>query len=211
MESRASGRRPPVRFVCPRVASSGIEGHVNIRTSGRLCSNAACRRLRTPSATFFHDFLYAAALCLVIATVLTILGAILSSWTFSPISTRDRIELISQQGANVGTAAFLLGAVAALFPLALEHAPRARPILIAALMVGAVIALLALYSIVNIATVHLSTADGGGTFSFGLAQGGSLKARLGTIAPQVGVLLVVLVAMVGANRAGDFFSGSRGI
>jgi cytochrome bd-type quinol oxidase subunit 2 len=157
----------------------------------------------------FRDFLFVTAVCLIVAVVLVVMGAVLSSWTFSGIALRDRLELISQQASNVLTAGFILAAVIALFQVTPERAPRYRAVTIAALIVGGIFALLALYSIGDVLTRHVSSNDSQGSLSLGFSQGASLRARLGAVLPQVGALLLELLAMFGANRIGNFFSGSR--
>jgi hypothetical protein len=157
----------------------------------------------------FRDFLYVTAVCLIVAVVLYVLGVVLSSWTFHGIALRDRLELISEQASNLLTAGFVLAAVIALFQVVPERAPRFRAMTIAALIVGGVFALLALYAIGDVLTRHVSADDSQGSLSFGLSQGASLRARLGAVLPQVGALLLALLAMFGANRIGNFFSGSR--
>ena len=155
----------------------------------------------------FDDFLYITAVCLIVAVVLVVLGAILSSWTFSQISLRNRLDLISEQGSNVLTTGFVLAAVIALFRATPRRAPGVRAVTIAALIVAAVLALLALYTIGDVLTRHVSADDAHGSISFGFSSGVSLRARLGTALPQVGALLLALLAAFGANRIGDFFSG----
>jgi hypothetical protein len=157
----------------------------------------------------FDDFLYMTALCLIVAVVLFALGVVLSSWTFSHISLRDRLDLISEQSSNVLTTGFVLAAVIALFRVTPERAPRFRAVTIAALIVGAIFALFSLYSIGYVLFRHVSSDDSQGSISFGLSQGASLRARLGSALPHVGALLIALLAAFGANRIGDFFSGSR--
>jgi cytochrome bd-type quinol oxidase subunit 2 len=157
-----------------------------------------------------HDFLYLTAVCLVVAVVLYILGAILSSTTFSGISARDRIELISEQSSNVFIAGLVLAAIVALFHVTPERAPQFRAVVIATLFVAGVIAVLAVYTVGDILSRHIPTDGSGSSISFGLSQGGTLRARLGGVLPHVGALLLALLAMFGANRIGHFVSGSRG-
>jgi hypothetical protein len=157
----------------------------------------------------FQSFVYAAAVCAVAAVALHILGAILTSTTFSGISARDRVELISAQVSNVATAGVVLAAVIALFQLTPENGSRFRAVVIATLIVGGVIALFALYSIGDILSRHIPSGDGQGSIGFGLAQGATLRARLGAASPQTGSLLLSLLAMFGANQIGGFFSGGR--
>jgi hypothetical protein len=157
----------------------------------------------------FPDFLYVTAVCLLVAVVLVVMGAVLSSWTFPGLALRDRVEIISGQASNVLTAAFVLAAVIALFQVSPERAPRFRAVTIAALVVGGIFALLALYSIGDVLTRHVSSNDSQASVSFAFSQGVSLRARLGAVLPQVGALLLELLAVFGANRIGNFFSGSR--
>ena len=90
---------------------------------------------------FRRDFAFAIAVSLVGATVLLILAAVLRATTFSGSSVREQIELVSQGGANVVTAGLMLATVAALLQLASERSARARPILVATLIVSTVIVL----------------------------------------------------------------------
>jgi hypothetical protein len=157
----------------------------------------------------FHDFLYVTAVCLIAAVVLFVLGAVLSSWTFAHISLRNRVDLISAQTSNVLTTGIVLAAVVALFQVTPERAPRLRAVTIAALIVGVIFALFALYTIGDVLLRHVPADDSQGSISFGFSQGASLRARLGAALPQVAALLLALLAVFGANRIGDFFSGRR--
>ncbi len=157
----------------------------------------------------FQTFVYVAAVCVVVAVALHILGVVLSATTFSVVSTRDRLELISGQASNVFTAGLVLAAVVALFQIAPQDAPRFRVVVTAALIVGVVIAALAVFAIGDILSRHIPTGDGTGPIGFGLAQGGTLRARLGAALPQVGSLLVALLAIYGANQVGGFYRGVR--
>jgi hypothetical protein len=160
------------------------------------------------------DLLFSVALCLVVAVVLVIIGAVLTSGSFSPISARDRLELISGQSANFVTAALVLAAVVALSFVAPERMARARPVLGLSFLVATVIALLATYSVVDILTVHIPSVGSDTSLSIGISHGSSVGTRLGTMLPQAGTAFIALVAMVSANRAGNAprgVNGSRGI
>ena len=159
-----------------------------------------------------EDFLFAVALCLVVAVVLWVAAAIIRSGRISGnvISTRDRIELVAEQAANVVTAALVLAAVTALAFLRGERAARARPLVVLTLIVAAAVALLATFSVGNILTIHIPGPNSTDTFAIGVSSGASFTDRLGVVLPAVGTAFVALVAMVGANRIGDFTSGSRG-
>jgi hypothetical protein len=160
------------------------------------------------------DFLFSVALCLIVAVVLLLLGAVLTSGSFPHISARNWVELISGQSANFGTAALVLAAVAALSFVAPERMTRARPVLGLSFLVATVMALLATYSVVDILTVHVSAASFDTTLPIGFSQGSSVGARIGTVLPQVGTAFIALVAMVSANRVGNAprgINGSRGI
>jgi uncharacterized membrane protein len=159
------------------------------------------------SQDVFHDFLYLTALCVVVAVVLFILGAVLASWSYSGTSLRDRLEIISAQGANIFTAGFVLAAVVALFQSNPERAPQFRAVVIATAIVAVVIAVLAVFSVGDILTRHISAGDSQG--SFPLSQSATVRARLGAALPELGAVLLALLAMFGANRMGNFFSGSR--
>jgi uncharacterized membrane protein YhaH (DUF805 family) len=149
-----------------------------------------------------QDFLFAIGLCLIVTVVLVLVGAVLSSGRFGGVSGRNRIELISGQGANIISSALLLGAVAALAFLTPERVARARPLVVAALIVGTAIALLAIFSIVDVLTVHVSNPGADSGVSFALLNGTSAADRIGTVLPEVGSLFIVLVALVGGNRLG---------
>ena len=149
-----------------------------------------------------QDLLFAIGLCLIVAVVLIIISAIISSGRFGSISGRNRIELISGQAANLVTAALLLGAIAAFAFLSRERVLRARPLVVVALIVGTVIALLAIFSIVDVLTVHVSDANADNGVTFGLLNGSSTADRIGVVLPQVGSLFIALVALVGGNRLG---------
>jgi hypothetical protein len=153
----------------------------------------------------FHDFLFVTALCLIVAIVLFVLGTVLSSWTFSGASLRDRLELISEQSSNVVTTGFVLAAVICLFQVPPERAPQFRPVVIATLIVGGLFTILSLYAIGDVLTRHISTGDASGSISFGLGQGATLRARLGAALPQAGSLLIAVLATFGANRIGGFY------
>jgi lysylphosphatidylglycerol synthetase-like protein (DUF2156 family) len=157
-----------------------------------------------------YDFLQAAALCLVVGVVLLIVGAIFRSGSFDVpgLSTRNRIELISES-ANVYTASLILAAVAALSFLPAERAARMRPLVVITLIVGIAIAILAMFSVVDVLTVHIPDSSSSSTFSIGLSQQhASFADRLGGILPALGAVFVALVASVGANRIGGASSGS---
>ena len=158
---------------------------------------------------FRRDFAFAIAVSLVGATVLLILAAVLRATTFSGSSVREQIELVSQGSANVVTAGLMLATVAALLQLASERSARARPILVATLIVSTVIVLLALFSVVDILTIHIPGPNSQESFSIVLSRGG-FKDRLATLLPEVAAMFIALVAMVGANRLGNGVSGSRG-
>jgi|SRR5712671_2994061 len=158
---------------------------------------------------FRRDFAFAIALSLVVATVLLILAAVLRATSFSGSSVREQIELVSQGSANVITAGLMLATVAALLQLGSERSARARPILVAALIVSAVIVLLAVFSVVDILTIHIPGPNSQESFSIVLARGG-VKDRLAMLLPEVAAMFIALVAMVGANRLGNVVSGSRG-
>jgi hypothetical protein len=149
-----------------------------------------------------QDLLFAIGLCLIVTVVLIIVGAIISSGRFGSVSGRNRIELISGQAANIVTSALLLGAIAALAFLGPERVLRARPLVVVALVVGTVIALLAIFSIVDVLTVHVSDANPDNGLTFGLLNGSSTVDRIGAVLPQVGSLFTALVALVGGNRLG---------
>jgi len=154
------------------------------------------------------DFLYAAALSLIIAIVLIIVGAIIRSGTspFSNLSGRNRIELISEGSANALTAGLLLGAVAALSFLKTDRRARTRPLLVGAFIVSAVIVLLAVYTVVDVLTMHVPGPDSS-DFSIGLSQGSSMSDRLSIVLPQIGTVLIALVALIGTNRLGNTTTG----
>ena len=158
---------------------------------------------------FRRDFAFAIAVSLVVATVLLILAAVLRATSYSGSSVREQIELVSQGSANVITAGLTLATVAALLQLGSERSARARPILVAALIVSAVIVLLTLFSVVDILTIHIPGPNSQESFSIVLARGG-VKDRLAMLLPEVAAMFIALVAMVGANRLGNVVSGSRG-
>jgi hypothetical protein len=155
-----------------------------------------------------YDFLQAAALCLVVGVVLVIVGAVFRSNTFDVqgLSTRNRIELVSGGSANVFTASLILAAVAALSFLPVERAVRMRPLIVITLIVGIVIALLAMFSVVDALTVHVSNSSPT-TFSIGLSEHTTFADRLSAMLPALGAVFVALVAAVGANRIGGGPSG----
>jgi hypothetical protein len=160
-----------------------------------------------------EDFLFAVALCLTVGVVLLVAGAIISSGRFSgvaAISVRDRVELVAEQAANIVTAVLVLAAVAALWFLRAERVARARPLVVATLIVGTAIALLAVYTVGNILTIHIPGPNSNDTIAIGLSNGGSFNDRLGAVLPAVGTAFISLVAMVGANRLGNFTGGTRG-
>ena len=71
------------------------------------------------------------------------------------------------------------------------------------------IVLLALFSVVDILTIHIPGPNSQESFSIVLSRGG-FKDRLATLLPEVAAMFIALVAMVGANRLGNSVSGSRG-
>ena len=71
------------------------------------------------------------------------------------------------------------------------------------------IVLLALFSVVDILTIHILGPNSQESFSIVLSRGG-FKDRLATLLPEVAAMFIALVAMVGANRLGNSVSGSRG-
>jgi MFS superfamily sulfate permease-like transporter len=150
-----------------------------------------------------EDFLFAVALCLIVGAVLLIAAAIIRWVGFdaTPFPTRLRIELISEQSANVTTAALVLGAVAALTFLGADRITRARPLVVVTLVVGTAILLLAAYTVVDILTVHIPSADGDGIATVAL-NGSGFSQRLGAILPAIGTAFIAIVALVGANRLG---------
>ena len=150
-----------------------------------------------------QDFLFSVALCLIAAVVLTIAGAVLRSGTFSGASARVQIEEISEQYANIVTAALVLAAVVALSFLAPARLARARPLVVIAFIVGAVVALLATYSVVDILSLHVPGPNSTDSISIGITPGLSFADRLGTVLPAVGTVLIALVAMVTGNRLGN--------
>jgi hypothetical protein len=157
-----------------------------------------------------YDFLQAAALCLVVGVVLVMAGAVFRSGSFDipGLSTRNRIELISGASANLYTAALVLAAVAALSFLPVDRAARMRPLIVITLIVGIAIALLAMFSVVDVLTVHIPSSSSTSTFSIGLSEHTSFADRLGAMLPALGAVFVALVAAVGANRIGGASSGS---
>jgi cytochrome bd-type quinol oxidase subunit 2 len=160
------------------------------------------------------DFLFSVALCLVVGVVLLIVAAIITSGRFSgssAVSARDRIELISEQSANIVTAVLVLAAVAALWFLTTQRGARARPLVIVTLILAAGIALLAIYSVGNLLTIHIPGPGSADTVAIGLSNGESFTDRLGSVLPAAGTAFIALVAMVGANRLGNSINGSRGI
>jgi hypothetical protein len=156
-----------------------------------------------------YDFLQAAALCLVVGVVLVIVGAVFRSGSFGVpgLSTRNRLELISSGSANVYTASLVLAAVAALSFLPAERATRMRPLVVITLMVGIAIAVLAMFTVVDALTVHVSNSSPT-TLSLGLSDHTTFGDRASALLPALGAVFVALVAAVGANRIGGGPSGS---
>jgi hypothetical protein len=150
-----------------------------------------------------YDFLQAVALCLVVAVVLLMAGAIFRSGSHGlpGLSTRNRIELISGASANLYTAALVLAAVAALFVLPVERLVRMRPLVVFTMIVGVAIALLAMYTVVDVLTIHVPSSSP--TVTVGLSGDTSFPNRLGAVLPALGAVFVALVAAVGANRLGN--------
>jgi hypothetical protein len=158
-----------------------------------------------------QDFLLAVALCLVVAVTLLIVAAVLNASTFSNLSARNWLEFVTQSGANVVTAGLVLAAVVALSRLTPEHAARARPILVGALLIGGVIVVLTVFSVFDFLTVHIPSPNSQDTFSLAFTHGDSVSGRLAAMLPSVAAMFIALVALVGANRLGSFVtSGSRG-
>jgi hypothetical protein len=151
-----------------------------------------------------EDFLFAVALCLIVAVVLSIAAAIITSGRFTGggISTRDRLVLISAQSANIVTAGLVLAAVAALTFLGADRITRARPLVIITLVVGTAIVLLAAYTVVDVLTVHIPSVNGNDSLTVGLSDGASFSDRLGGILPSIGAAFIAIVALVGASRLG---------
>jgi hypothetical protein len=81
--------------------------------------------------------------------------------------------------------------------------------MLGAFVVGAAFVLLAVYSVVDILTIHIPDPNSTDGFAVGLSQGASMSDRLSVVLPQIGTVLIGLVAMIGANRFGNIAGGSR--
>ncbi|MDQ1434593.1 MAG: hypothetical protein QOF59_1409 [Actinomycetota bacterium] len=151
-----------------------------------------------------QDLLYAVGLCLIVAVVLVIVAAVLraTSQPYSGLSARNQIELVSRAGAGLEVSALLLGAVVALSFLPAERSESARPLVVIALIVGTIVALLATYSVVDVLTVHVPSANSSDAFTITNTEG-AFASRLSGALPQIGSVFVAIVALVGANRFGN--------
>jgi hypothetical protein len=151
-----------------------------------------------------EDLLFAVGLCLIVAVVLVIVGAVLraTSNPFSHFSARNQIEFVSQAGANIPVAALLLGAVVALSFLPAERTVSARPLVVVVLIVGTAIALLATYSVVDVFTIHFPGVNSADVVTITNAQG-SFASRLSSALPQIGSGFIAIVTLVGATRIGN--------
>ncbi len=164
-----------------------------------------------------QDFLYAVALCLLAAVALLAVGGVLFAfWAFPgvAISNRNRLELVSARSASPLNAFLLLALVAATFQLDAARASRARPVLIGAFMLGGAFVLLAAFSVIDYLTVHVATVGvGAGTapsVSIGLGSA-TVGDRLAAVSVPVAVMIITLVAMVGANRLGNMTRASESL
>jgi hypothetical protein len=129
---------------------------------------------------------------LLVAALLILLSGISFSYTSIDPSFRERMEIISRQGAHIFTAVLVLAGVLALIPAGRAAADpgRIRLLFVLAFVVGIAVALLSLFSVWNI-----STADVG---QFGVQDGG-WDFRLGELLPRVASGVVGGMAMLIAS------------
>lgn len=162
-----------------------------------------------------QDFLHAVALCLLAAVALLAVGGVLfafSSFPGAAISSRNRLELVSARSASPLNAFLLLALVAATFQLDAARASRARPVLIGAFVLGSAFVLLAAFSVIDYLTVHVATVGVGTAPSVSIGLGSATVGdRLAAVSTPVAVMIITLVAMVGANRLGNMTGASESL
>ena len=138
---------------------------------------------------------YWVALCVLAAALLFLVSAVFRSYEFDSMTPRERLREIANDGLGLLTASFILAAAVA--ALQIERARRKTVNLF--ILGGAIlVAAGAVFSIIDMFTIHVPGPNDQESVSFGL-NGINWNQRLSIIVPAIAALLLAAAAIVVAR------------
>ncbi len=138
---------------------------------------------------------YWVALCILGAALLYLVASVFRTYEFNSIPARERLREIANNGLGLLTAIFVLAAAVA--GLQIERARRKTVNLF--ILGGAIlVAAGALFSIIDMFTIHVPGPNDQESVSFGL-NGINWNQRLAIITPAIAALLLAAAAIVVAR------------